>query len=143
MLIAAVTLLSSLAAMLIPLPVATPAALARTIEVSARQFAFEPASLQVQRGDSITLHFESLDAAHGLYIDGYPVDLHAEPGHSAQLTFVADREGKFKIRCSISCGALHPFMTGELTVEPNWPLGRAIAALFIATAGALAFFWNR
>lgn len=138
--IAATTLLLAVAAMLAPLPLPIPTAQARTIEVQARQFAFEPASLQVQRGDTVTLHFESLDAAHGLFIDGYPVDLHAEPGKSADVTFVADQAGKFKIRCSVACGVLHPFMIGELEVEPNSPFLRAIAAMLIATVGAFAYF---
>lgn len=141
--IAALTLLFSLAAMLVPLPIVTQAAQARTIDINARQFAFEPAILQVQRGDSITLRFESLDSAHGLFIDGYPVDLQAEPGRSAEVTFTANQAGKFKIRCSVSCGPLHPFMTGELEVEPNWPFARALVALFVATVGGLAVFWNR
>ncbi len=138
--IAAMTALFAVAAMLAPLPLPTPIAQARRIEVNARQFAFEPASLQVQRGDTVTLHFESLDAAHGLFIDGYGVDLHAEPGKSAEATFVADRPGKFKVRCSIACGVLHPFMIGELEVEPNSPFLRATAAMLVVTVGALAYF---
>ncbi len=141
--IAAMTLLLAVAAMLAPLPLPILAAQARTIDVNARQFAFEPAQIQVQRGDTINLHFESLDAAHGLFVDGYPVDLHAEPGKSADITFVADQAGKFKIRCSVSCGPLHPFMTGEMQVEPDAPLGRALVATLIAAVGATVFFWRR
>jgi heme/copper-type cytochrome/quinol oxidase subunit 2 len=133
----------SLAAMLAPLPLSAPAAQAHTIDVNARQFAFEPASLRVQRGDTVTIHFESLDAAHGLFIDGYGVDLHAELGKSAETTFVASEAGKFKIRCSVSCGVLHPFMIGELEVDPYWPLGRALTAMVVVAGGALAFFWKR
>lgn len=138
--VAAITLLFGIAAMLAPLPLAAASPQTRTIQVNARQFAFEPASLHVQRGDTITLHFESLDAAHGLFIDGYDVDLHAEPGKSADVTFVAEQPGKFKIRCSVSCGVLHPFMIGELEVEPNSPFLRATVAMLIATVGAFVYF---
>ena len=96
----------------------------------------------IQRGDTITIHLESLDSAHGLFIDGYDVDIHAEPGKSAEATFVADKEGKFKIRCSVSCGVLHPFMIGEMNVEPDFPFVRAVAATIIMSIGALAFFWK-
>jgi cytochrome c oxidase subunit 2 len=140
--IAATTFFLAVAAMLAPLPLPTPTAQARTIDVNARQFAFEPASLVVQRGDTVTIHFESLDAAHGLFIDGYDVDLHAEPGKRADVTFVADQPGKFKVRCSISCGVLHPFMIGELQVEPNSPFMRAMTAMLVATLGALFYFRN-
>ena len=140
--IAASTMLLILAATLAPLPIAAAASQTRTIEVKARAFAFEPATLQVNRGDTITIHLESLDAAHGLFIDGYDVNIQAEPGSSAVATFVADREGKFKIRCSISCGTLHPFMIGEMTVEPNVPLVRAMVALLIAAAGTTVVLWK-
>ncbi len=141
--IAVITLLLVIAAMLIPLPWLAPMPpQARTIQVRARQFAYEPSVIQVQRGDTVTIHLESLDAAHGFYVDGYAVDLQAEPGKSAQATFVADREGKFRIRCSVSCGALHPFMIGELQVEPNAPFARAALATLVAALGALAFFWR-
>jgi len=140
--IAAITLLLIVAAMLVPIPVAAPTPQARTIEVTARQFAFEPATLDIQRGDTVTIHLESLDAAHGFFVDGYDVDIQAEPGKSAETTFVADKPGKFKIRCSVSCGALHPFMIGEMNVEPDLPFVRAVAATIIASVGALAFFWR-
>ncbi len=142
--IAASTVLLTLAAIVVPMPAAasTAAPQKRTIDVTARQFAFEPATLDIQRGDTVTIHLESLDAAHGLFIDGYDVDIHAEPGKSAETTFVADKAGKFKIRCSVSCGALHPFMIGELNVEPDFRFVRAAAVTLIATIGAVVFFWR-
>jgi heme/copper-type cytochrome/quinol oxidase subunit 2 len=77
-----------------------------------------------------------------LYVDGYDVKTEVEPGQSAQVRFVADRPGKFKFRCSVSCGNLHPFMIGELVVEPNLPFWRAVMALLIAVVGATMFFWK-
>ncbi len=98
--------------------------------------------LSVQRGDTITFHLESLDATHGLFVDGYDVNIQAEPGKSAEVTFVADKEGTFKFRCSVSCGTLHPFMIGELDVEPNVPLTRAILVTLVVAVGATIYFWN-
>jgi cytochrome c oxidase subunit 2 len=138
----ALTALLILVALFIPIPTNASAPQTRTLEVTARQFAFEPATLDIQRGDTVTIHLESLDAAHGLYIDGYAVDLAAEPGKRAQATFVADKEGKFKFRCSVACGALHPFMIGEMNVQPNFPFVRATAVTLIATIGAVVFFWR-
>ncbi|HEX7587788.1 MAG TPA: cupredoxin domain-containing protein [Anaerolineae bacterium] len=139
---AALTLFLILTAMLVPIPTAASAPQTHTIEVTARQFAFEPATLDIQRGDTVTLRLESLDASHGMSIDGYAVDLHAEPGKGAETTFVADKAGKFKFRCSVSCGILHPFMIGEMNVEPDFPFARAAAATVIAMLGALAYFWK-
>ncbi len=140
-----ITVLLILAAMVVPLPLAAfsaPAPETREITVDARAFAYTPASIEIHRGDTVNLTLESMDAAHGLSIDGYEVNLQAEPGRSAHATFVADKVGKFKFRCSISCGPLHPFMIGELQVDPELPRGRALAVTLFAALGALAFFWR-
>jgi cytochrome c oxidase subunit 2 len=99
--------------------------------------AYEPGRVRVNQGDRVTLKLESTDVVHGLYVDGYDVDIRAQPGLPAEATFVADKAGKFKFRCSVSCGAMHPFMIGELVVGPNLPFGRAVAALVIVTVGCL------
>lgn len=140
--IAVITVLSIIAAMIVPLPVAASIPQTREITVDARAFAYEPGSVEIHRGDTVQLTLDALDAAHGLSIDGYDVNIQAEPGKSAHATFVADKEGTFKFRCSVSCGPLHPFMIGEMQVDPELPLGRALAATAIATVGALAFFWR-
>jgi heme/copper-type cytochrome/quinol oxidase subunit 2 len=132
-----------LVALFAPIPVAAASPQARTIEINARQYAYSPETLVVNRGDTITLHLESFDAAHGLFVDGYDVNIQAEPGKSAVVTFVADKAGKFKFRCSIPCGTLHPFMIGELNVEPNAPLVRALAATLIIAIGAVIYFWKQ
>ncbi len=129
-------------AMLVPLPFALQGGQARTVDIHARAFAYDPGTIQVQRGDTVTIKLDSSDTVHGLTIDGYDVDIKAEPGQSAQATFVADHEGTFKFRCSVTCGALHPFMIGELQVTPDLPLARALIATGIATLGALFYFWK-
>lgn len=140
--IAASAVLLMLAAILVPLPAQAYTPRAHTLQINARAFAFEPGSLSVRRGDTVTLVLEATDTVHGLYVDGYDVNLVAEPGKSATATFVADKEGKFKFRCSVACGALHPFMIGELNVEPNLPFVRALLLTLVGGIGALAFFWK-
>lgn len=140
--IAAVTAASIIAAMLVPLPASASAPQTRDLTVGARTFAYSPASIEVHRGDTVNLTLEAMDTVHGLSIDGYDLAIQAEPGKSAHTTFIADKEGKFKFRCSVSCGPLHPFMIGELVVDPPFPLSRSLAAVALATVGALAFFWK-
>lgn len=130
------------AAIFLPLPVDAYTPETHTLQINARTFAFEPGSIAIRRGDTITIELEALDAVHGLYLDGYDVNLVAEPGKSASVTFVADKDGKFKFRCSVACGALHPFMIGELNVEPDIPLVRALLITLMGVIGALAFFWK-
>ena len=134
------TILAVIVAMILPLPITASAPQSHTIEMNARTFAFEPSTLTVQKGDTVTIHLESLDAQHGLFIDGYDVNIQAEPGKSAQVTFVADKDGKFKFRCSVTCGPLHPFMIGELTVAPDFPFARAVIATLIVSLGAVVFY---
>ncbi len=126
-----------------PWPGPHPLPMQREIHVDARQFAFQPARLHVNQGDQVTLVFHAIDVVHGLYLDGYGVDLRAAPGQSVRATFVADRVGKFRYRCSVSCGSLHPFMIGELIVGPNTLPWRAGALAIIATLGTVAFLYAR
>jgi len=81
------------------------------IILEARSFAFEPGVIQVDQGDRVVLELKSVDVTHGVYLDGYGLEAVSEPGHTARLEFVADRVGKFKYRCSLACGPMHPFMS--------------------------------
>lgn len=113
----------------------------RDIRVVARDFAYAPGVIRVSRGDRVTLILEAEDVTHGLYLDGYDVDLVAVPGRASRATFVADRPGKFRLRCSKACGTLHPFMMGELIVTPNSPFWRAIALAVLAAIGSVVYLW--
>jgi heme/copper-type cytochrome/quinol oxidase subunit 2 len=75
--------------------------------------------------------------AHGLYLDGYDISVEADPGQTGTLTFVADRRGSFRFRCSVTCGAMHPFMIGKLAVGPNTLLYRASGLALLAAAALL------
>jgi heme/copper-type cytochrome/quinol oxidase subunit 2 len=112
---------------------------AREIHVRAGQYAYTPGVLRVSQGDRVTLVLEAEDVTHGLYVDRYGVDLVAIPGRSSRTTFVADRPGRFQLRCSRVCGTLHPFMLGELIVEPNSPFWRAVALAILAAIGTVTF----
>lgn len=142
-LVASATLVLLAAALLAPLPLQRAAAQERRIKVSARSFAYEPGTVYANVGDTMVIDLESEDAVHGLYVDGYGVSAHAEPGRPAQLRFVASQGGAFRMRCNVACGSLHPFMIGKLVVGPNLPWLRAVAATLVAAAGAIAVFWPR
>jgi polyferredoxin/plastocyanin len=112
------------------------------LTLEARSFAFEPAVIQVNQGDRVILELNSVDVTHGVYIDGYEVEAVSEPGHKGRLDFVADRVGKFKYRCSLACGPLHPFMIGELIVRPNIPYWRGVALALLAAVGSVVYLWK-
>lgn len=115
-----------------PLPVHAASPTQRTFRVEASQFAYQPGTLEVNAGDTVTIELVSQDVVHGLYVDGYGVSVTADPGQTASLTFTADRSGSFRLRCNVTCGALHPFMVGKLQVGANNWLQRAIGLTFLA-----------
>lgn len=126
-----------------PLPLHARQPAEHHLTLEARSFAFDPAVIQVNQGDRVILELESVDVTHGVYVDGYGVEAVSEPGHRAHLDFVADQVGKFKYRCSIACGSMHPFMIGELIVRPNIPYWRAVALTLLATVGSVIYLWQK
>ncbi len=119
-----------------PFPAAPPAD--RTFRIEARSFEYTPPTLAVNPGDRVTLELVSTDAAHGLHLDGYDLNVTAVPGQTARLTFIADKTGSFRFRCSVTCGPLHPFMIGKLSVGPNWLLWRGVGLAVLAALASLA-----
>lgn len=124
--------LAGLAVAFAPLPVPSIAPQERTFQIEARQFAYSPSELKVNAGDKVIIQLVSTDVVHGLYIDGYNVSVEADPGQSATLTFTADTPGSFRFRCNVTCGAMHPFMIGKLTVGTNNWLFRSIGLALLA-----------
>ena len=131
---------AALAIAFAPLPLGThPKPTTRVFRVEARQFAYTPAAFKVNPGDTVTIQLVSTDVVHGLYVDGYGLAVVADPGQSATLTWVADRSGAFRLRCNVTCGAMHPFMIGKLTVGTNEWLYRSIGLALLAIAGIFSF----
>lgn len=91
----------------------------RVINITAKRFEYNPSEITLQKNELVTFRMESLDVTHGLFIDGYGVDIMARPGMIGKATFRADKTGRFTFRCSQTCGTFHPYMVGYLTVEPN------------------------
>lgn len=128
------------------------------LDIRARQFAFEPHRVVVDRGDRLRLRLSSEDVVHGLFLEGQKLDLIAYPGRvefglrrpdgtagyvpTNEVAFTADRWGKFRYRCSTTCGPLHPFMLGELVVRPNYPFWAGVGALLALVAVAFGLMWT-
>jgi heme/copper-type cytochrome/quinol oxidase subunit 2 len=131
----------ALVIVLAPVPFST-RPITHHITMSADQFAFDPPVLRVNQGDRVRLTLQASDVVHGFYLDGYDLQQRVEPGIAQEIEFVADRAGKFRYRCSVSCGTLHPFMIGELVVGPNLPFIRTVGLLLVAAAGTLVYLWR-
>ncbi len=117
------------------------------IKIEARQFAFTPAQVEVHQGDRVHLQVTSMDVAHGIYMDSFGAQAIAPPGQPATVTFVADRAGTYRFRCSTTCGPLHPFMIGQLTVLPAssanpGPFMAALVLAVLAAAWTVGSIWR-
>ena len=100
----------------------TPAPQERYIELKARKFIYTPNVIEVNRGDTVRIRMVSEDVHHGFYLDGYEVEMTAQPSLAGGVHFVAQKAGKFAFRCSFTCGAFHPYMIGYLRVKPDYRL---------------------
>jgi heme/copper-type cytochrome/quinol oxidase subunit 2 len=128
-------LMAGLAAAFAPLPGPPITPQERTFQIDAGQFAYSPSEIQVNPGDTVTFQLISTDVVHGLYMDGYDISVEADPGQSAILTFTADKPGSFRFRCNVTCGAMHPFMIGRLTVGNNNWLYRSLSLAALGVVG--------
>jgi len=117
-----------------------PPAQTRTFKVEASQYAYSPGAITVNPGDTVTIELVSTDVVHGLYVDGYGVSMTADPGQTSRFTFVADKAGSFRLRCNVTCGAMHPFMVGKLNVGVNTWLYRSITLAGLAVVASLVLF---
>ncbi len=125
----------------------------RNFRIVAHKYGYEPSVLHVNRGDHVKLTFTTLDVVHGFYLEGYDLDVTilplkpvvelkrpSRPDTSElvkEVEFTADREGKFRYRCSHTCGFLHPFMLGELVVGPNRLLPTSVGMMAGLLLGGL------
>lgn len=118
----------------------------RQLTIKARKYAYEPAVLEVNRGDRVRIRLMAEDVTHGFYLEGYDLDAKVRPQdpsfwlrhpsrhedyqETQEISFVANRAGKFHYRCSVTCGYMHPFMQGELIVRPNYLFPTSVGLLF-------------
>jgi cytochrome c oxidase subunit 2 len=131
----------ALAVLFLPIPaLAQPTT--HHVTMNMEQFAFDPPVLRINQGDRVIFNLQATDVVHGFYLDGYGLGTRVEPGISQQVEFVANQTGKFRYRCSVSCGTLHPFMIGEMVVGPNVVFIRTVGLILVALAATLFYLWR-
>ena len=112
------------------------------ITLDSQRYEYDPGRIRVHQGDTVIINFTASDVVHGFFLDGYSLETRVEPGLTERIEFVADKPGKFRFRCSVTCGSMHPFMVGELIVGPNTTLYRAATTMLIGIAGTLIYLWS-
>jgi cytochrome c oxidase subunit II len=128
--------------LIIPAPVLSQSGEERRFTLDARQFEYMPGRIEVNQGDTVIIRLMATDVTHGFYLDGYGLERRVTPGIAEEITFTAAQAGKFHYRCSVSCGPLHPFMIGELVVNSNYSLWRALGVVVVGLIGTLVYLWR-
>lgn len=79
---------------------------------------FQPDSIQVQTGETVTLRFSAPDVTHGIAIGpGLGIDIGSvEPGQVREITLTFDHAGTFTFYCNTWCSRDHWRMRGVLSV---------------------------
>ena len=130
----------------------------RTITIAAHKYAYDPPVLRVNQGDRLHIRLVAKDVTHGFYLEGYNLDAKVRPENPTfwarrpseqqdykeveEVNFIANRTGKFRYRCSITCGYMHPFMQGELIVSPNYLYSTSVG-LALGLAAAMLLILRR
>jgi heme/copper-type cytochrome/quinol oxidase subunit 2 len=94
----------------------------RDFHVRARQYAYEPGVINVNKGDTVRIRLSSLDVVHGFYLEGHGIDAEVYPMQPnlrlkdpmqkdgfrevEEIVFLADKVGKFRYRCSHTCAGV-------------------------------------
>ncbi|MBI1936033.1 cupredoxin domain-containing protein [Candidatus Woesearchaeota archaeon] len=89
----------------------------KEFEIIAKQFQFNPATIEVNKGDKVRLIVTSIDVPHGFSITEYGINERLDPGKPVTIEFTADKQGTFTAFCSVLCGSGHLGMKGELIVK--------------------------
>ena len=84
------------------------------VEVVAKQFAFEPAVIQVTAGEPVRLVLRSSDRVHGFAIRDLKIDVQIPRNGNIVVEFTAPRAGRYEIACSEFCGSGHNQMKAAI-----------------------------
>ena len=89
----------------------------KEFKMTAKQFSFEPSTIEVNKGDKVRLIVTSTDVPHGISIPEYGINERLDPGKEVKIEFTADKEGTFTAFCSVFCGSGHSKMKGKIIVK--------------------------
>ena len=89
----------------------------KEFKMTAKQFQFEPSTIEVNKGDGVRLIVTSTDIPHGISIPEYGINERLDPGKPKTIEFTADKQGSFTAFCSVFCGSGHSAMKGKIIVH--------------------------
>ena len=88
----------------------------RVVKVVARKWVFMPSTIELKKGEPVTLEFTSPEVVMGFNAPDFKVRADIIPGQVAKVRFTPDKAGTFTFLCDIFCGDGHEQMSGTLLV---------------------------
>ena len=98
-------------------PGAAPQEAQQRVTVSARQYTFTPARIEVRRGDIVTIRLETEDIPHSFAIDALRICKRVRPGAPVTIEFRVEEAGTFPFYCNLTAEEGCRNMRGELVVR--------------------------
>jgi heme/copper-type cytochrome/quinol oxidase subunit 2 len=89
----------------------------REFTMTAKDYRFTPARLEVTQDDLVKVTIQSKDVAYSLTIDEYRLSRRVPAGGMTTLEFRADKVGTFDFYSNMTSDARHAKMRGELIVR--------------------------
>jgi len=90
----------------------------KEVEVSAKKYEFNPATIEVPANTLVRLHLKATDREHGFEFKSVKDScVKFDPKASATLEFYADKAGEYEFSCCKRCGLGHGKMKGKLVVK--------------------------
>jgi heme/copper-type cytochrome/quinol oxidase subunit 2 len=89
----------------------------REFTITARNYRFTPARIEVSQDDLVKLTVRSEDVAYSVTIDDYRVSRRVPAGGVTTLEFRADRPGTFLFYSNLTSDSRHSQARGELIVS--------------------------
>ncbi len=87
----------------------------KEISMTAKAWAFEPSTIELNKGDKVKLTVTANDVKHGISIFG--ISKRLEPNMPEVIEFTADEAGEFPFFCTVYCGDGHGSMKGKVIVR--------------------------
>lgn len=88
----------------------------REISITAQRFRFEPAVIDLKRGETVLLQIHSLDYIHGFHVPALGLRTDLLPGTVSSLAMTPKQTGRLDFLCDNFCGDGHENMHGHFNV---------------------------
>ena len=90
----------------------------KEVEVSAKKYEFNPATIEVPAKTLVRLHLKATDREHGFELKSVKDScVKFDPKTPATFEFYADKAGEYEFSCCKRCGLGHGKMKGKLVVK--------------------------